>query len=344
MSSSNFNEKDDKRKVSTLILVILVILHFCIASIMPIYNKELFSRYPFPLFDTLLQMTLSSIPALIIASIESSLNSKINSLIPPITVIPKLVLTSLLYGVAMLSGNLGYYVSDVDFTVLFKLSTIVTSGLCGIVFLHERINTSGWISIVLVIIGLLLLSSNFEWSQAKIPSVVHFVIQITAVLSSSFASLTLKITINAYRAETENYSEFLLLFWRYVIGSIPVFFTALYMESSVFINLDKFITAELMLWTLTGVVISGVYQLLITKLTGLVAMITLTVVSQLKFLPTILISTYLYNATEWTENRICGLVSLCLGSFSYCLSRSSFFSKKENPKPNKNVYSGLMTK
>ena len=103
---------------------------------MPIYNKDLFIRYPFPLTLTFFQMFLSIPFAFIIAWMSQGCILSFSWLVPPLHSIPYIVLNSFLYGGMMFTGNLGFYVSDLDFAVLFRITTIISTSLLGLIFLH----------------------------------------------------------------------------------------------------------------------------------------------------------------------------------------------------------------
>ena len=313
--------------VNPFILTILTVLHFTLAALLPIYNKELFINYPFPLYATFLQMSFSIIPSFIIAWGAKKFPCSISWAIPPIEVIPRLVIHGFLYGGMMLTGNLGYYVSDLDFAVLFRLSTIASSSLCGLIFLGERLSLWSTLSIFLVIGGLVALTSNFQWSTAKMPTGDQLLVQVSAVFTSSLASLFLKLTINVLNDTPNGHEPFTLLFWRFLFGSFPVLISSLLVEPTIVINAALFDT-KFILWTLLGVLTSGTYQILNVILHDWTTLVTLTIVSQMKFLPTLIISHIMYRATKWTKQQIIGAISLVIGAFLYSLSRIDW-SKNE---------------
>ena len=213
-------EKMGNGEVNPFLLTLLTVMHFTLAALLPIYNKELFINYPFPLYATFLQMSFSIIPSFLIAWGAKKFPCSISWAIPPIEVIPRLVIHGFLYGGMMLTGNLGYYVSDLDFAVLFRLSTIASSSLCGLIFLGERLSLWSTLSIFLVVGGLIALTSNFQWSTAKMPTADQLLVQISAVFTSSLASLFLKLTISVLNETPNGHEPFTLLFWRFLFGSL----------------------------------------------------------------------------------------------------------------------------
>ena len=328
-------------EVNPFLLTLLTVMHFTLAALLPIYNKELFINYPFPLYATFLQMSFSIIPSFLIAWGAKKFPCSISWAIPPIEVIPRLVIHGFLYGGMMLTGNLGYYVSDLDFAVLFRLSTIASSSLCGLIFLGERLSLWSTLSIFLVVGGLIALTSNFQWSTAKMPTADQLLVQISAVFTSSLASLFLKLTISVLNETPNGHEPFTLLFWRFLFGSFPVFISSLLVEPNIVINSALFDT-KFILWTLLGVLTSGTYQILNVILHDWTTLVTLTIVSQMKFLPTLIISHILYRATKWTKQQIIGAIFLVVGAFLYSLSRVDWSKNKkikDNDEENEDKFS-----
>ena len=109
---------------------------------MPIYNKDLFLRYPFPLTLTFFQMFLSIPFAFFIAWLSQGCSKAkhFSWIVPPLNATPNILFNAFLYGGMMFTGNLGFYVSDLDFAVLFRITTIISTSLFGLFILHEKIN------------------------------------------------------------------------------------------------------------------------------------------------------------------------------------------------------------
>ena len=141
----------ETKVLSPFLVFILTTFHFSASSVIPIYNKELFHRVPFPLYATFIQTFSSILPSFVIAWFVRGCPLSFEWAIPPKAAFPNIFVSSILYGMMMLLGNLGFYVSDLDFAVLFRVSTIVTSGFCGIFFLRERVSLEGGVGILLVI-------------------------------------------------------------------------------------------------------------------------------------------------------------------------------------------------
>ena len=310
-----------KKIYNPFLIVILNIIHFTVASLLPIYNKELFKNIPFPIYSTFIQVFFSILPSFILTWIIKGFPLSINWIFPKKIIFPKIFICSFLYGLMMLFGNLGFYVSSIDFAVLFRLSTIISSGLCGFLFLNEKVSKIGSISIILVLIGLIILTSDFQWSTNKMPSSKQLIIQIFAVITSSLASLWLKFSIFILDETIEGYEPFTLLFWRFLFGSIPIFFSSIFIEPGIYLNFKIINNKNFFLWTLLGLFLSGIYQILTIVLHQATNLVTLTIISQMKFLPTLIISKYLYNETKWNFKQIFGVLFLIIGSITYSLTR-----------------------
>ncbi|EAX97200.1 hypothetical protein TVAG_218140 [Trichomonas vaginalis G3] len=266
-------------------------------------------------------MAMSIIPSFLMALASNNFDFSLKWIIPPYKAMPRLVLSAILYGGYMLSGNYGFYVSDLDFAVLFRLSVIISSSLCGLIFLGESLSFASTLCIILVLAGLVCLTSNFQWSTAKMPSINQLIVQIIAVFTSSFTSVMLKLTMKTIDELGYKTDQMTLLFWRYVLGCFPVLFASVVIEPNTVSNFLLVTDKEFIIWTIIGVLLSGVYQILNNVLHKWTALVTLTIVAQMKFLPTLAISHFLYSETRWTTQQIVGASLLIVGGVVYSLTR-----------------------
>lgn len=288
----------------------------------------MFIHYPFPLYATFVQMALSIIPSFFMALISNHCDWSMKWIIPPFEAMPRLVLSAFFYGAYMLSGNYGFYVSDLDFAVLFRLSVIVSSSLCGLIFLGERLSIWSTLCIILVIAGLICLTSNFQWSTAKMPSTFQLIVQFAAIFSSSFTSVMLKLTMQTMEDLGVHPDQMTLLFWRYVLGCFPVLISAIIVEPNVVSNYQYVTDLPFLYWTMLGILLSGIYQIVNNVLHKITALVTLTIVAQMKFLPTLIISHFIYNETQWTKQQIIGASLLIVGGIVYSCTRMECKNEK----------------
>jgi len=302
-------------------LIVLNLFHFAITAVMPIYNKEFFKIAPYPIFVTLLQIIVSIPIAFVIAWIKNGFGKDFRWLIPPKHSLGHLIYSSFSYGFMLAIGNLGLFMSNIDYAVLIRLSGLVWQGFLAFIFLGEKLSCFNFCSVVLVMIGIIIMTTNFNKSSSHAPSFLQFGLQMLTIMFTSLSSISLKKLMND-SSNTETKCDLLTIhFWRFLIASIPMAVLGLVLEPAAWINAPVILSKQCMVYTCIGVVLSQTFQFIGLKLQTMTTVMTLAVISQLKFLPTLVLSHYLYNETPWSNIQLIGALLLCTGAVSYSLSR-----------------------
>lgn len=311
-----------------LITVVLNIVQLVLTTFFPIYNKTLFRISPYPLFLTLLQMLLSIPEGLFVAWMNLRFPLSWSWIKIPKEVFWHIAFSSLSYGIMMCSSNLGLFVSDVDFTVIFKISGVVWQGVFAVFLLQEKCTLGAFISLFVDTIGFVLLTAKFQWSTKKMPSVFQCLIQFVSIIFQTIAGIYFKKGMNIIR-DKYNISLLTILAWKYLIACIPILISSLAMEFYAWKNFMDVLTKKVCLLLLLGSVTSEIFQLVGLALTKRMSYISNSVFSQLRFIPTLIVSHYLYSETKWSVKQILGTVFLCIGTFIYILF-NIFEKRKEN--------------
>ena len=304
-----------------LTIIILNFFHFIITAIMPIFNKEFFKFAPYPVSVTLLQVFLTIPLAFLIAWWNVGFKKSLNWLKIPKDLIGHLIFSSFSYGFMMAFGNIGLFVSNIDYAVLIRLSGLVWQGIFAFLFLGEKITLLNFLSMLIVMIGIVIMTTNFKKSNSQVSSIIQFLLQMITILFTSFSSISLKKVMNKAEGNNKKIELLTINFWRFLIALIPMFFLSIFYEPSSWINLKNIIDKKCLYYTLFGIFLGQSFQLIGLKLQTLTNVITLAVISQLKFLPTLILSHFLYNETKWNFNQIIGTIFVCLGAIFYSLTR-----------------------
>jgi drug/metabolite transporter (DMT)-like permease len=307
-------------KVSPFLLVFVNFVHLCISACFPIFNRQMFLEHPFPMYLTFLEMAASIPLSFIVSWMSLGFPRNLTWIVPPLFALPRIILASVFYAGMMLAGNVGFYVSAVDFAVLFRVSTIIVSTIFGMVFLHESLTFYSFIAICLVLYGIFSLASDFRWSTARMASQLQLFVQTAAVVTSSLSALTLKQAIKQLEDTKRGHRTMPMVMWRFVFGSATVLIFSVFFERSVWANLKFVNNFSSTMWVLASMAMGGVYQAVGTILHQHQSLVTLSVVSQMKFLPTLAFSYFLLGETEWSSRQITGFCFLVVGSVFYCMS------------------------
>lgn len=295
---------------------------------MPIYNKEIFKIAPFPLFMTLLQMVMVIPFALFIAWATLKFPLSLDWILPPKEAIFGTTFSSLFYGIMMAAGNFGIFISGVDIATLFKSSGIVWQALFAFLFLGEKLDCVTFISILLVLCGILSISLKFNSSFSQNVSIYQCIIQMVATIFQSLSSISLKEALNELRKCQQEFPKMVILSWRYSIACIPIFFSSLYLEPGAWINFSNIFTLKVFCYLLFGTVISQLLQLTNLWLSDILSVISNIIISQFKTVPVLIISHFMYKETKWTVYQIIGAILLTIGAALF--SFSNFYRKEKN--------------
>ncbi|KAH0794917.1 hypothetical protein GPJ56_001194 [Histomonas meleagridis] len=277
-------------------------------------------------------MILSIPEGLLAAWVNLGFPKSTRWLIPPKEIIWHLIFSSMTYGIMMCSNNLGIFVSDVDFTVIFKVSGVVWQGLFAAIFLKEKITLYFVVSVSFVIVGTILISAKFQWSTDKMPSFGQFLLQFISIIFQTFSSVSLKKSMNIIEGSERSISLLTFLAWRYFIACIPITFFSLYLEPGAWINMGKILTSQTWLFIVVGSIIGEIFQLVNLSITKKISMISGIILAQLRFVPTLIISHLIYGDTQWTLLQIFGTISLCFGAFIYSFSGFLLSDKQDKKK------------
>ena len=263
-------------------------------------------------------MMLSIPEGLFVAWINLKFPLSTNWVKIPKEVIWNIVFSSLSYGVMMCSSNIGLFVSDVDFTVIFKVSGVVWQGIFAVLLLQEKCTAGAFISMFVETIGFVLLTAKFQWSTKKMPSFFQCLIQFVAIIFQTIAGIYFKKGMNIIR-DKYNVSLLTILAWRYFIACFPILICSLLMEFEAWIKVKDVLTTKVCFLLFIGSITSEIFQLVGLSLTKRMSYISNTIFSQLRFIPTLILSHYLYAETKWTAKQILGTILLCIGTFIYII-------------------------
>ena len=310
-----------ERTRDSIKIVLMTALHIFLATVLPIFNKELYGLVPHPVFLTFVQVVLSIPPALVLAWAAMRHRRFRDWAIPPREVWGATLFSSTAFGLMMGIHNLGIFVSDINLATLFKLSGIVWQGVLAKMLLGEVITWLTWAAIVLVMCGIFLIAAKFEWSTDRMPSATQIIVHVFAIIFQSFASISTKRVLNVLRDRGHELPVLVVFSWQYVIATIPLLVMSLLMEWDVWESGCNVFTAKSFGLTLVGVAIGEIFQFLGTSITHKLSVIASAICGQLKHIPTLFISHIIYKETKWTWNQITGAVVLSIGTFLFTISR-----------------------
>jgi drug/metabolite transporter (DMT)-like permease len=217
--------------------------------------------------------------------------------------------------------SLSYYGSALDFVVIMRLSGLVWNGLLGYLFLGERISRIGLGSVILIVVGILVIFSNFQWSVELFTSKIQIMIQLFSILLMSVGSFfTKKILSIIGRTRTE-FSIFDYLAWAALLSLPSTFVISVWKESTSWKAFSAIVTSRMLGLTVFGTLLHQFCHFMVAQMHKLASLMSLGVLAQVKLLGTLSISHWLYGETKWDRSNFTGLGLLVLGGLVYSITR-----------------------
>jgi hypothetical protein len=313
--------------VGWILLLSLNVLSLAFVAVQPVLHKKLYEIVPFPLLATGLQMSVSAPLAILPAWVAAGFPCSISWLRPPTDIFWLLTCASLCHGCMILTHNLGIFVSDLDFTILFRLFGIALQGFLAQIILGEEISLQAGVAICLVISGGFLLELKGEWSTEKMSSLGQTILQLGAMFFFSIGQIAMKKAMNILKAKSHSPHVLTILPFRYLICQLPIYTAALFLEIHHWHEFVCGLDAQALKFGLIGVLIGEGAQITMVLLSNLLTVVANAICGQLKVVPALLLSNLMHKKAEWTIQRAIGTCLLLGGSFMFAASRLSFQTK-----------------
>jgi hypothetical protein len=302
-------------------IVSLILLSFVFVTAMPVLNKELYQIVPFPLHTTAIQMSCSIIPALIVGWAVNGFPPSLSWFTPPRTVIWYVFIASFAHGLMILCHNVGLFVSDWDFAIIFRFTGVVCQGIFARLFLQEKLSLLSTFAILIVLFGTYLLTAKFEFSVSKVPSASQIGIQLLVILFQTVSQISMKKALNILRASDQKLSPLSLLAFRYSICQMPIYITSLCFQPSSWKSFLYAINGHALTLGLVGVAIGEMSQIVMISLANNLTIIASAITSQLRAIPALIVSHVLYRATKWSQRQYVAFLLVSVGTFLFSWSR-----------------------
>jgi drug/metabolite transporter (DMT)-like permease len=307
--------------VNWILLITLNVLSFAFVAIQPVLHKKLYAAVPFPLLATGVQMSISAPLSLLPAWVAAGFPHSMSWLRPPSDIFWLVAVASFSHGCMILTHNLGIFVSDLDFTILFRLFGIALQGFLAQLILHEQISPQAGISICFVISGGFLLEFKGTWSTEKMSSLGQAVLQLFAILFFSIGQIAMKKAMNILKSKPNGPHVLTILPFRYLICQIPIYIAAWAFEGRHWQHFVSSFDAKALKIGVVGVFTGLGAQITMIMLSNLLTVVANAICGQLKVIPALLASNLLHSKGEWTLQRMGGTGLLLMGSFMFAASR-----------------------
>jgi drug/metabolite transporter (DMT)-like permease len=287
------------------------------------FKKEFIKIIPFPFFLAFTYGVAGLPISVLMAWTAHNFTTSFCFLWPPAPLVPWLLASALLQGTLSIFDSIAFFASDLDLVILMRLTLLIWNGLFGFLFLGERLSIVGSLAVLIVIIGIALIVSNFQWSTSKIPSVIQFGLHSVTVFLMSVGSLLTKRSMAVISETNGNFKVFDYIVW-VTLFSVP---TTLYFwltrEWESWRLISTILTSDVMAWMIFGAALHELLSLCIAEMHKEATLISMGIISQLRLLATLTVSYFVYRATQWSILKLIGVALLAVGGVIYSITRVS---------------------
>jgi drug/metabolite transporter (DMT)-like permease len=299
----------------------VVVLEFFFFAGYNFFNKAFMKLVPHPLFVSFTNGLYIVPTSFLVSWASHNFPRSFGYLVPPRECFIWMATGAILESVVSILYMVSYYGSALDFVIIMRLSGLVWNGFLGYLFLGERLSRLGLACLVLIVIGILIVFSNFQWSVALLTSKTQITIQLFTIFLMSVGSLiTKKVLLIIGRSKTQ-FRILDYLAWGSLLSLPSTFLFSVWKEPGSWRQFSTIVTSKMLTMTLFGTVLHQLLHFLIAQVHKLASLISMGVLAQVKLLGTLWISHFVYRETNWDQYNFAGLGLLVAGGIVYSLTR-----------------------
>ena len=306
----------------------LNVAHFVVSSALMFVVKVILNSNPYPITLSLFRTIMGMVLMFVLAWVTSGCRRNLNFIIPSPQMMYVVVCGGIAYCLLAVIANLSLFVSAVDFVTIFRMTGLVWNSIIGYFVLHERLSARTWMALGVIVVGMLLSMSDFQWSTALMSAKWQMIIMVLTMLMETVNSMFYKKAYEVMNRVKSDFTIYSFNFWEYAI-SIPPMIVMAYLKNET--NAEQFasITTFKFLAVLFLVSVLGqVSAMLYIKLHDGTSLISLGVLSQFKILLKLVASHVIFGETTWNFKQVLATSLLFFGGIGYVIANNK---KDEDP-------------
>ena len=312
---------------------VILVLQFVLSATLMFYKKAFLEFLPHPFFVSFSNGLLLVPVSLFIAWSSRGFPKSLAFLRPPREIVPWLAASAVLHAVSVILVNIGFFASDLDFVLLMRLGTLVWHGMFGYLFLGERLSSMGMFAVAIVVVGIILVVYDFEWSVAKMPSKMQIVVQLLSNMLMSVGGLLTKMIMNVISQTGTTFRILDYLVLTSVMSLPTTFLVSIWKEPVAWRNIGEIITWKFIQWSVFGTVVHELVHLALAELHKRASLISMGIIGQMRIVGTLAISYFVNRQTQWDMRKLIGVGFLVLGGIVYTVSPHKSAAKDRPAEP-----------
>jgi hypothetical protein len=228
-------------------------------------------------------------------------------------------------------ANVGYFASDLDFLMMMRLTKLVCDAAFGVLLLGERLTASGACSVAVVVTGIAIVISNFQWSVVKMTSIAQIVVQVSVIVLTSLDSFIIKKVVATPSFSHGLFTIVDLMAWAKLASLPSIFMASFWKDHYAWNRIREILTPGIVLFAFGGIVLQTSFWLCLMEFHRFASMISLGILTQLRVTTTLVVSYFVYRQTVWNTWRLFGFGLLVTGGVCYLMSKETVEKKAASP-------------
>lgn len=129
----------DEHQHTALSFFFINVFQFVFSTSSTFLIKKTFNKFPFPYLISFLRLFFGLLILLFVNWINHGFPLNLRWIVPPKPIIGWLCYAGFVYSILAILVNTGFFVSSIDFVVIFRMSGIIFNVILGMGFLGEKI-------------------------------------------------------------------------------------------------------------------------------------------------------------------------------------------------------------
>lgn len=312
----------DEHQHTALSFFFINVFQFVFSTSSTFLIKKTFNKFPFPYLISFLRLFFGLLILLFVNWINHGFPLNLRWIIPPKPIIGWLCYAGFVYSILAILVNTGFFVSSIDFVVIFRMSGIIFNVILGMGFLGEKITKIGFFSLNITFFGIVISLMDFQWTISRLSSYSQIIIMIFTTFVEVISSFIHKRSILLLHKINSDFTIVSFSSWEYFISLFPLLIASLLYDRVSFDDLLTIISPETLALIFFIAILGQVATVLVLQLQKMATLISFGIINQLKQVITLSVSHFIFGDTKWNLRQSFGVLLLFTGGIIYTFSHS----------------------
>lgn len=312
------NKDDHQHSIAKFFFV--NVFQFVFSTTSTFLIKKTFNKLPFPYLISFIRLFFGLLILLIINWINHGFPLHLRWVIPPKALIGWLFYATFVYSILAILINTGFFVSSIDFLVIFRMAGIIFNVILGTVFLGEKLTKVGLISMYMTVFGIVISLMDFQWSINRLSSYSQIIIMIFTTFVEVISSFIHKRSIVILHKTDTEFTIVSFTIWEYFVSLFPLLIASILYDRVTFDDLLIVLSPKKLFLIFFIAILGQIATILVLQLQKMATLISFGVINQLKQVVMLTVSHFIFGETKWNLRQSFGVFLLFTGGIVYTFS------------------------